>query len=120
MADEIINTFSDADCERIIRSVRKTEGISPLGERRSPRATSFPLWHFENGATPIAAFNETTKQMSYQVCRIWLSNSSGQLIDSGRDMKVFNPGGEFSANKFGVAMFNEAGLLVILVEGCIV
>ena len=122
MAEEIINTFDDADCERIIRSVRKSEGIPtpPSGRTRTPQVNEYPIVHFQAGGSNIAAFNETTKQMGTASVRVWDCNSTGALVDSGVDMAVYNPGGAFTANKFGVAMFNQAGLLVILVEGCIV
>jgi len=122
MADEIINSFGDADCERIIKSVRKTEGMPtpPGGRSRTPQVNEYPIVHFQAGGSDIAAFNESTKQMGSATVRIWDCNSTGGLVDSGADLPVYNPGGAFTAGKFGVAMFNQAGLLVILVEGCIV
>lgn len=121
MSDEVINTFGDADSERIIRSVRKSEGTirTPPGGRSQPQLNEYPIVHFQAGGSNIAAFNATTKQMGSATVRIWDSNSTGELIDSGVNATVYNPGGAFTASKFGVAMFNQAGLLVILVEGCV-
>ncbi len=120
MADEIINTFSDADSERIIKSVRKSEGIPtpPASWPRMPQVNEYPIVHFQAGASGIPAFNETTKQMGSATVRIWDCNSTGGLINSGVDMTAYNPGGAFPANKFGVAIFNQAGLLEVIVEGC--
>lgn len=121
MADEVINTYSDADCERINRAVRKSEGriVTPPGGRRQPQLNEYPIVHFQAGGSNIAAFNASTKQMGSATVRIWESDATGQLVDSGINATVYNPGGVFTANKFGVAMFNQAGLLVILVEGCV-
>lgn len=123
MAEEIINTFNDEDSERIIRSVRKSEGINtptPPVVRRPVQVNEYPIVHFQAGGSDIAAFNSSTKQMGSATVRIWDCNSTGALADSGIDVTVYNPGGAFTASKFGVAMYNQAGLLVILVEGCTV
>lgn len=123
MSEEIkINSFDDADSERIIRAVRRIEGRigTPISGRIQPQVNEYPIVHFQAGSSGITAFNESTKQMGSATVRIWDCNSTGGLVDSGVDLTVYNPGGTFTANKFGVAMFNQAGLLVILVEGCIV
>lgn len=76
------------------------------------------LVHFKSPAGGIPAFDEATGQMGSAICDKHNSNSTGLLSSAGTTLTIYNAAGAFAGNKYGVADYNEAGLLVAIVEKC--
>lgn len=72
--------------------------------------------HFKSKSGGIPAISTLT--MGSASCDKYTCSSSGVLSDSGDDVTVYNTAGAFAANTLGIAAYNEAGLLVAIVENC--
>lgn len=92
----------------------KTEVRNP-----GPRESGNRLIHFKTKSGGIAASNATTGQMTSAVCDIQDVNpSTGAKTDAGYDLTIWNEGGAITGNRFGVAAYNEFGMLVAVVVRC--
>ena len=75
------------------------------------------LMHFKAPAGGIPAFNTGTSTMGSASCTTYTSSTSG-VLSSGSSVTVYNAAGAVAANAWGIAMRNDAGLWVVIVERC--
>lgn len=72
--------------------------------------------HFKSKGSGIPAISTLT--MGSASCDKYNCSAAGVLSDSGDDVTVYNTAAAFAANTLGIAAYNEAGLLVAIVEKC--
>ncbi len=118
MKDEHVYGFSFSDANDLLAGRGGGSGREvPLHQR--PMGNGGRCIHFKSSGSGIPAFNEGTLTMGSASCTKYVSDSSGVLSSNGT-VDIYNAGGSFAPNTWGVAMLNEAGLYVAIVERCTV
>lgn len=73
--------------------------------------------HFKAPSGGIPAFNTSTATLGSASCTSYTCSDSG-VLTSSETVTIYNAAGAVAANAWGVAMLNDAGLWVVIVEKC--
>ncbi len=80
---------------------------------------SQPILHFKAPGGGIPAFNTGSGAMGSASCTVYKSSDSGVLTSTSETRTIYNAAGAVTANAWGIAALNEAGLWVVIVERCV-
>lgn len=113
--DDITYGFSREVAEQLYSGLGQRDYRNPIHEGVMPNNDR--IVHFRSPSGGIPA--RSTLTMGSASCDIYTSSTSGVLSDSGTNETVYNMASSaFGNSTHGIAMRNNAGLLVAIVEDC--
>ena len=115
--DQVTYGFNREQALELVNSLGQRDFPMRLYETTESGSSGRNVVHFVSPAGGIPARASLT--MGNGSCDIYECNTSGVLSDSGNNETVYNMASSaIAANTHGIAMRNDAGLLVAIVEDC--